>query len=1718
MVIQPDLEEKLKLLSEKEYFYSSLTREDFCRCMDVSPYKAEAECHIEEISTPSVPLLVNESNLQRILEAEQKSDPYHGRLNGKRDGFFVPPFYLYFEEEPFIQFVQNNDIRSLCQKYRVVILVGGEEFENYFCQLDVIFPTVICGDTNKRIAEKILKIQMEKEKLLKELAEEVFLYYQEREKEIEDRVINGTAKICILKNTYEPDGFQKYYKEFQRTLDKLGYSVFICSERGNIFKTNEILNLYQYRPDIVFQINKTRTGTYMGEAFHYLQQVNNLILISWIQDKYPTIISQQCAACLNKHDYIFSFFNERVMQEFKYPNRNVIYGGMMPADIEDFCEHLITAKEHEAYDCDICFMGSFFSNERMTSWIYEELRAYLTDEQIVKVYNVIEEMLGEMYNDETQKYVTDLKTFNGWLDRICKELQCDDSLRLHLHKVLEYTRYQMLRKLIIQQLADSRKYKIIVYGSYLDIEGIECREWIHDRQEVAKAIQCSGIIIQVNPDTTINKRVVEGILSLTPVMVYEVKEEECQNSITSYLEEGEGFFFFNSRQELLDKCDLLLNNQELREKTVAQGYFKVSKSLTNDAVFGYLMDALKEKVRSNREDSMQITDNNCQEKNIYKSWEKEVPVEAVKAGDVVLLANEQDLNRIVELEQKCDICQGMSQIPFYLYYGKEQFNQFTQSNDLTALRLKYRIVILVGEEEFEDYFCQLDAIMPTILYSGTDNWIEEKLLEIKQEKQKLLVELAQEVYLYYKENGEAIKKRILDGNAKICIMQNEYEPSRFKALYGMFKESVEKFGYQVEICHERGSIFRTDDIIKLYQYRPDIVFQINKSRDGRTYQGEAMHYLDKMDNLIFINWVQDFHPQILDKGYAQSLKENDYIFSLFDERIMEAYEYPKEHLIYRGIMPANEKDFCLHSITEEEHKRFDYDICFIGTIMNEEVLKAFVYRELEPYLTQEQIARVYDMLLVMRGNLYNTQTQEYTTDIEGLNYYIQQLKEEFEYSDAAEKYIYRIFCVVRYNSLRKLVLQHLAAQKKYRVVLYGACDINVEGVKYGGMITEPLELSKALFCSKLVLQINPDATINQCVAEGLLSHTPILVYKVREEENMSSISHYLKEREGFLYFDSRQKLIEECDLLLSDDRLREEIAEQGYQKACEVLTSDAVFGHLMRELREKLKNKKSFDKKILLVIPQFYDTDSGGRSYEMPLGSAYINAALRKAGFHVECLNMNHIKREEMWYVLGMTIKNKDIDFVLCGSITPFFSIMKTVFDVAKTVKPDVITIAGGGAVTSAPLEFAEVANIDYGVIGEGEITDVELIATLMEGKDVSKVKGIVYKTQDGYRMTEPREPIENLDEIEFPCYDGFDVEKYLDNQNLAHTYYTYYTDDPRIMPMTLARSCPYQCKFCFHPVGNRYRARSLDNFFEELDLLIEKYQINGIIILDELFSAKVDRVYEFCERIRPYHIHWVVQMRVDIISEELLSTMKAAGCYSISYGLESMSQKVLKNMRKNTKSEEIEHALQLTYETEMDIQGNFIFGDELEDRHTFFETLNWWFKHPAYAINLGMIETYPGTGYYKECVKSGRIADAKQFIQNGNYVINLTQLTDQEYNKLTIIIGVLLWFYPCNIGKILNVYENAEGKVVLETQCAHCGSKNQYVGIDAKIFKRPKFEIGCRHCNHRNIYFSVDPKETELFDRMQPLCQMLSEATDEWEFNQIADRLVDEYLQTVKK
>lgn len=492
--------------------------------------------------------------------------------------------------------------------------------------------------------------------------------------------------------------------------------------------------------------------------------------------------------------------------------------------------------------------------------------------------------------------------------------------------------------------------------------------------------------------------------------------------------------------------------------------------------------------------------------------------------------------------------------------------------------------------------------------------------------------------------------------------------------------------------------------------------------------------------------------------------------------------------------------------------------------------------------------------------------------------------------------------------------------------------------------------------------------------------------------------------------------------------------------------------------------------KILIVAPKF--NSELRPQYNFPVGLACINSVLRKNGYDVKVLNLNHVW-EDQNSVLERCILDNQIDVVMTGGLTAHYHLVKKIFQAVKEINKRIITIGGGGGFTAEPKLFTEMTGADYACVGEGEKTVCELMDAIVNKKDVSMVRGIVYKNDNGYIQTPVRAEILDFSDIPDPDYEGFEMERYLAEQAPYDYYYTYIHDEPRMFPIFMGRSCPYQCNFCFHPLGNTYRQRSIENFFAELDTILAKYKVHALMIFDELFSLDEKRIFEFCRRIKPYHLKWTVQMRVTIVNQPLLDAMRDAGCFNISYGLESINDKVLKNMNKKIKKEEIERALELTYQCRIGIQGNFIFGDEEEDMDTFSETLNWWREHRKYQINLAFIETYPGTQLYKNALQRGIIDDPRKFMECGCPIVNLTRLPDCVFKKMQDIVSVAELHDSEVMGKVISIEKNPSqpGFVKAVLECFHCHEVSVYQRIASTRIYSNNFKIFCRHCNQKSVY-----------------------------------------------
>jgi len=516
--------------------------------------------------------------------------------------------------------------------------------------------------------------------------------------------------------------------------------------------------------------------------------------------------------------------------------------------------------------------------------------------------------------------------------------------------------------------------------------------------------------------------------------------------------------------------------------------------------------------------------------------------------------------------------------------------------------------------------------------------------------------------------------------------------------------------------------------------------------------------------------------------------------------------------------------------------------------------------------------------------------------------------------------------------------------------------------------------------------------------------------------------------------------------------------------------------------------------KFLIVVPK---NTRQFNFYDLPIGLAYISSTLKKNGYFVDVLNLNeyygHLDCND-WAPLKMLLKRKikeenDIDIVCVGGLSPHYDIVKAILDKSRDIKPNITTIVGGGLLSSEPIIILEALKANFGVVGEGEVTILELANEIKGSRNFNKINGIVYLNSDGRAILNTRrKPIDNIDSIPYPDYEDFGVENYLAMQIPADISCWFPFDKPRVMPIVTSRSCPLKCTFCYHPIGNKYRERSLNSIFSEIEYLISKYSVNMLMIVDELFGINREKLEKFCQEIRRYNLRWGAQLHVTTVNKEILSLMKDAGCNYISYGIESASDIVLKSMKKHTNISQIERALELTYNAKIQIQGNLIFGDKAETWETANETLMWWLNHRKYQINLSQVIPYPGSELYYDAINRGLINDRIEFIKNGCSrlsQLNLTKMTNEQYCKFLEIITKYNLEDNRIPGKVISFkkvkIDAKKGPLYsAEIECPHCKNITQYSNMHNG--KKPsichvKLRWGCRECFQR---FDLLPCEFE--------------------------------------
>lgn len=474
--------------------------------------------------------------------------------------------------------------------------------------------------------------------------------------------------------------------------------------------------------------------------------------------------------------------------------------------------------------------------------------------------------------------------------------------------------------------------------------------------------------------------------------------------------------------------------------------------------------------------------------------------------------------------------------------------------------------------------------------------------------------------------------------------------------------------------------------------------------------------------------------------------------------------------------------------------------------------------------------------------------------------------------------------------------------------------------------------------------------------------------------------------------------------------------------------------------------------KILIVVPKYEpNIDKNKSYYYLPLGLMYVSAYLKKMGFDVDPINLNHYEDNKLREVLEKT----PYDAVCTGGL---FTQMLPIIDVIKTtrqIQPNAKVILGGALASGDPQFALENVRPDFLVLGEGEVAAANFLNAIENDSDLNKVKGIAYLENGKLVRTEPQELISDLDNHPLPDYEGFEFEYYLNNYMDVDESLSTIMDikKRRVASIITSRNCIAKCTFCYRLMTGGHRVRTIENTMQEVKHLIDKYGVNEINLVDEMFANDKKRIYDFCEGIKPLGIKWRCQLRVGVIDPDVLAAMKDTGCYYVSYGFESASKKVLKSMKKGAHPSQFEDVLRWTPKARMTIQGNWIFGDPAETIETMNETLQFMKKFPAINLGMFLILPYPGTTLYHHLKGQGKFKDLFAFYINPSSVfhgrpLNMTSLSGDDFNFMC----KKVWNEAviCHaFAKILKSKKIGPSSAILDFKCPVCSKIHHDIKIE---------------------------------------------------------------------
>jgi radical SAM superfamily enzyme YgiQ (UPF0313 family) len=381
------------------------------------------------------------------------------------------------------------------------------------------------------------------------------------------------------------------------------------------------------------------------------------------------------------------------------------------------------------------------------------------------------------------------------------------------------------------------------------------------------------------------------------------------------------------------------------------------------------------------------------------------------------------------------------------------------------------------------------------------------------------------------------------------------------------------------------------------------------------------------------------------------------------------------------------------------------------------------------------------------------------------------------------------------------------------------------------------------------------------------------------------------------------------------------------------------------------------------------------QEYDRPrypcLGLGYLAGFLKANGIEVLAIDakFDRLSLDELRgsilkfkpHVLGFTAMTHEITYV--AQVASEF----------KEIFPDSLMVIGGPHATSAAMEtLQEFPFFDIAVMGEGELTFLELIKSInetnfdlnpsnncrmatMSSQQLESINGIAWRFKNEIMINKHRELISDLDSLPFSNYDH--IRRRIE-----------------VYPIFSSRGCPYQCIFCCRVLGSKIRVRSPKNVIDEIKYAINKFSPKIVDFADETFTLPRQRAIEICDLMISEglnkKIKWTAQSRVTGVDQELFDKMKEAGCVNVDFGVESGNPEILKTIKKGITITDAWNGIKAAKKAGLKTGSYFIIGHPFETAQTIGDTIKLATKLNTDTVSFGIMVPYPGTEVYEMAVK----------------------------------------------------------------------------------------------------------------------------------------------------